>query len=289
MSHALKHTLRLSDAAAKHLISPITALQLFDSTTQVSNLLPSYRWQPKMPFCSDDGGKSSLVNWRGTPLRRDTSNFIVLQQVRVLPAASSIPKAIMFSGDTADNSDRLLSASCDVSLTKFGRTSLQFDGVIKLPTTDDVLAVSRRTFVRTDLSNKPLMFDSGEREMLTSLLDGTLSDVVGDYIDPPPSNVGTFSEPSATIPLTPQHCNFGSHVDHAKLVDVAMLGIRSPQVPTSVCVVYEQAASVGERVDIYRSIVEDDSELCEVRKLTDGSVVCRVHFSNFEDVAFDLW
>lgn len=148
------------------------------------------------------------------------------------------------------------------------------------------LAVCERTFVRTS-KGRPLPFTDSERGVLSGLVEaGEAGADDGVHFAEHKSAEGDAEgEPEtlvATLTLSPQHTNFGNHVDHAALLSLASLAQPpGPERPTSYNIDYVSQGKVGDEVEVVRL---GDGRGAVVRGLRGD--LCRCSFGSYEKFEF---
>ena len=211
---------------------------------------------------------------------RDTDSFCVSQSLKLFQASSPIPQLMLTSHLPSK-------AVATVALRGFGNSSFSLANSIKLEG-GERLAMVKRTFVRTSgTSGRPLPFTEAERSVLSELVEADESGADNAHfagVDSGEMSVDESETVVTTLPLSPQHTNFGNHVDHAALLGLACLAQPSgSERPTSYKINYVSQGKLGEDVEVVRL---GEGRGAVVRG--ERGDICRCRFGSYETFEFDI-
>jgi acyl-CoA thioesterase FadM len=206
--------------------------------------------------------------WQGVALPESADAFCVSQSIKShpfehAPSSNNLVSFIMSETAKHTQSSSPTTPSCifeaAMGITKVGNSSITYEHEIsaKAGTTLIPLASMSRTFVRVDgRRGKPLRFSAEERGVLEELQSRNnllmTEGEGGGGIAGDSSSAAITTAPFSTV-ITNRHTNFGSHVDHAALIDIvldAFFAVKGGASLTSFDIVYVNQSKVGDTVQV---------------------------------------
>lgn len=214
--------------------------------------------------------------WKGVNLPKACDAFCVAQSITATPftSPSSLDHLVVFFHQHSTKPTPFTSA---LQVSSFGNSSITYTNEISTSTSPAIsLARLQRTFVRVGPKG-PLSFSDPERAILQELVDEGLKE---DSTPAPPPPLPAATPPTLKealgVTLARSDVNFGGHVDHAALAQIALRGIdavRPEEAPLQFSINYRSQSKIRDNVVVLVGFDSSDVASWEIRQQDTSEVV----------------